>query len=184
MWLNFSSPALLNGTQDFSAKPWLTVVDTGDVDEESWVQMNIISGSKSNKTPTKPKPLPKVPGLFVPGQHPIHLHGHDFAVLDQCVPDDQTECDINKASYTLNNPPRRDVAFLPDNGYLIIAFKADNPGAWIMHCHIAFHASMGLAAQILENVDRWPQTFGLGWDEASLDTCKQWVSILIVNLCV
>jgi hypothetical protein len=32
----------------------------------------------------------------------------------------------------------------------MIAFKADNPGNWLMHCHIAGHASFGLGAQILE----------------------------------
>lgn len=30
-----------------------------------------------------------------------------------------------------NNPPRRDVAMLPGSGYLVIALKADNPGAWL-----------------------------------------------------
>ena len=45
---------------------------------------------------------------------------------------------------------RRDVALLPAGGYLIIAFPADNPDSWLMHCHIAWHASAGLAVQILE----------------------------------
>lgn len=49
-----------------------------------------------------------------------------------------------------DNPPRRDVALLPGGGYLIIAFRADNPGIWLVHCHIAWHASSGLAMQILE----------------------------------
>ena len=49
-----------------------------------------------------------------------------------------------------DNPPRRDVALLPAGGYLIIAFKADNPGSWLLHCHIAWHASSGLALQIME----------------------------------
>jgi hypothetical protein len=48
------------------------------------------------------------------------------------------------------NPARRDVVLLPTDGYVIIAFKADNPGNWLMHCHIAGHASFGLGAQILE----------------------------------
>jgi hypothetical protein len=39
---------------------------------------------------------------------------------------------------------------LPKNGFVVIAFKTDNPGNWLMHCHIADHASFGLAAQILE----------------------------------
>ena len=45
---------------------------------------------------------------------------------------------------------RRDVAMLPSNGYLVMAFKTDNPGAWLMHCHIAWHVSEGLAVQFLE----------------------------------
>ena len=49
-----------------------------------------------------------------------------------------------------DNPPRRDVALLPANGYLLLAFKTDNPGTWLMHCHIAWHASSGLALQIIE----------------------------------
>ena len=39
---------------------------------------------------------------------------------------------------------------LEAGGYLLIAFKADNPGAWLVHCHIAWHASSGLAIQVLE----------------------------------
>lgn len=32
----------------------------------------------------------------------------------------------------------------------MIGFKADNPGAWALHCHIAWHASSGLVIQVLE----------------------------------
>jgi len=42
------------------------------------------------------------------------------------------------------------VVLLPRNGFVVIAFRTDNPGAWLMHCHIARHASEGLALQILE----------------------------------
>ena len=49
----------------------------------------------------------------------------------------------------------------PQNGgYVVIAFKTDNPGTWLMHCHIAFHASFGLALQFLERqqdaANLWP----------------------------
>ena len=59
--------------------------------------------------------------LAVP--HPIHLHGHDFWVLAS------GSGTYSSASPTLNtsNPPRRDTAMLPGAGYLVIAFKADNP---------------------------------------------------------
>lgn len=51
----------------------------------------------------------------------------------------------------LVNPPRRDVVLLPADGYVVIAFKADNPGPWLVHCHIAFHISWGLGMQIMED---------------------------------
>lgn len=34
---------------------------------------------------------------------------------------------------------------LPGGGFLAIAFKPDNPGAWLLHCHIAWHASSGMS---------------------------------------
>ena len=39
---------------------------------------------------------------------------------------------------------------LPARGWLLIAFKTDNPGAWLMHCHIAWHVSGGLSVDFLE----------------------------------
>lgn len=56
----------------------------------------------------------------------------------------------NIASLRFTNPPRRDVAMLPASGWLVIAYPTDNPGAWLMHCHIAFHVSMGLSVQFIE----------------------------------
>lgn len=56
--------------------------------------------------------------------HPIHLHGHDFLVLDQGYGNYVNNTD----NLSLTNAPRRDVAMLPASGYLVIAFKSDNPG--------------------------------------------------------
>ncbi|RPA99061.1 laccase 2 [Choiromyces venosus 120613-1] len=80
--------------------------------------------------------------------HPFHLHGHDFYILGKGI-------GIYKSLLAppvldLTNPVRRDVALLPALGYLVIAFKNDNPGAWLMHCHIAWHLHMGLAIQVIE----------------------------------
>ena len=69
-----------------------------------------------------------------PVAHPMHLHGHDFVIL---ASGNHT---FNPAKDILNkdNPPRRDVALLPVNGFLLIAFQVNNPGTWLMHCHIAW----------------------------------------------
>ena len=58
----------------------------------------------------------------------------------------------------------------------MIAFKVDNPGAWLMHCHIADHASMGLALQLLENraeaAEMWP---AYGPERiAAEEVCSSW----------
>lgn len=80
-----------------------------------------------------------------PVSHPIHLHGHDFFILAQGTGSyDSSQLTVS------TNPPRRDVALLPPAGHMVLAFKADNPGAWLMHCHIGWHTNMGLALQFVE----------------------------------
>lgn len=76
-----------------------------------------------------------------PVTHPLHWHGMDVVLLSQ----KNTTFDPATSYETFNfvNPPRRDVVLLPAGGYIAIAFKPDNPGAWLMHCHIAWHASAG-----------------------------------------
>lgn len=103
--------------------------------------------SKSPNTHPSPPQSP-FPILHLSTSHPtqIHLHGHDFAILAQS----KTPYWDGLVDMKFDNPPRRDVALLPAGGYLIIAFKADNPGSWLLHCHIAWHASSGLALQIME----------------------------------
>jgi hypothetical protein len=83
-----------------------------------------------------------------PIAHPIHLHGHDSHILGAGTGTFSVANNFNQLRFT--NPPRRDVAQLPGGGWLVIAYPTDNPGAWLMHCHIAFHVGMGLSIQFLE----------------------------------
>ena len=39
----------------------------------------------------------------------------------------------------------KDVIVVPNRGYVIVRTFLDNPGTWIMHCHIDFHLSLGMA---------------------------------------
>lgn len=81
----------------------------------------------------------------------MHLHGHDFFILAQ-----GTNSTWNGKTDNFNwlNPIRRDTATLPELGWMIIAFKTDNPGAWLMHCHVPFHISAGFGMQFLESPDK------------------------------
>jgi FtsP/CotA-like multicopper oxidase with cupredoxin domain len=89
-----------------------------------------------------------------PLPHPIHLHGHDFFVLAT------GSGDGTNAALNLTNPTRRDTHTAPANGYTVIAFTADNPGAWLLHCHIPFHISSGLGVQFLERPSEIISTIG------------------------
>ncbi|KAF2108380.1 laccase precursor [Lophiotrema nucula] len=103
-----------------------------------------------------------------PIAHPIHLHGHDMYLLGT---GSGTFSSANTGSLKFTNPPRRDVAFLPAGGWLVIAYPTDNPGAWLMHCHIAFHVSMGLSVQFLEKKNQITLPApGSEWYK----TCRNW----------
>ncbi|KAJ4992510.1 Laccase-2-like protein 4 [Stagonosporopsis vannaccii] len=103
----------------------------------------------------------------LPVPHPIHLHGHDFYVLAQAA----SATFDSSVKLNLDNPPRRDVATLPASGYLVIAFYTDNPGTWLMHCHIGWHVAEGLALQFVEREKEIPALV----DMAELEsTCRAW----------
>ncbi|KAK5117615.1 hypothetical protein LTR62_005038 [Meristemomyces frigidus] len=82
---------------------------------------------------------------------------------------------LETANLKFDNPPRRDVVLLPANGYAVIAFRTDNPGSWLMHCHIAQHASFGLALQILERrTDSLANGEASGMITQAQKTCNKW----------
>ncbi|KAM5466595.1 hypothetical protein MauCBS54593_005852 [Microsporum audouinii] len=107
--------------------------------------------------------------LFSNIAHPIHLHGHDFWILAQ---ETGKLWDGSMKSFQMKDAPRRDTALLPARGYLAIAFRLDNPGAWLIHCHIAWHSSQGLALEFVES----PNSISVGTAAKTVfdNTCASW----------
>lgn len=62
--------------------------------------------------------------------HPMHLHGHVFQVTD-----------IN--GQKINGAMRDTVNILP-NSIVKIEFDANNPGVWMLHCHVLYHEMGGM----------------------------------------
>ncbi|TGB05968.1 multicopper oxidase family protein [Streptomyces sp. MZ04] len=58
--------------------------------------------------------------------HPVHLHGHTFALAN------------------VAGGPRKDTAVILPNGTLTVDFEADNPGLWMIHCHNVYHSEAGM----------------------------------------
>lgn len=76
-------------------------------------------------------------------------------------------------SLKLDNPIRRDTAMLPASGYLVLGFETDNPGAWLMHCHIGWHTTEGFALQFIERID---EIAGITNQTRLEETCDNWNS--------
>lgn len=62
--------------------------------------------------------------------HAMHVHGHHFRVLD-------SRDDLDAKAW-------RDTVMIDRNQKLEIAFVADNPGRWLLHCHMLQHAVSGM----------------------------------------
>ncbi|UJR10980.1 hypothetical protein I4U23_015165 [Adineta vaga] len=76
------------------------------------------------------------------GEHPFHLHGHNFWII-------ATSDYPDAGNLYLNDYLQRDTVSIPASGWAKIRFVADNPGAWFFHCHIEWHMSAGLALVFL-----------------------------------
>ncbi|CAL4908547.1 unnamed protein product [Urochloa decumbens] len=81
--------------------------------------------------------------------HPLHLHGYDFFVVGTGFGNYDAANDT--AKYNLVDPVQRNTVSVPTAGWVAIRFVADNPGVWIMHCHLDVHLSWGLAMAWLVN---------------------------------
>ena len=124
--------------------------------------------------------------------HPIHLHGHSFHVVyvgygkynstgqltghtddidcgkpcvnpmwKQGIPQEVRNRTSN--GIILSSVIRKDTVIIPSYGYVVIAFQANNPGYWIMHCHIEEHLLDGMAIIVQEysSAQQWASPPGM-----------------------
>eukprot|EP00253_Pinus_taeda_P017829 PITA_17829 len=87
--------------------------------------------------------------IFAGESHPIHLHGYDFYIVGAGFGNYNAQTDPYK--FNLVDPPMRNTVNVPVNGWAAIRFVADNPGAWVMHCHLDVHITWGLAMVFVVN---------------------------------
>ncbi|XP_022888574.1 laccase-7-like [Olea europaea var. sylvestris] len=82
--------------------------------------------------------------------HPIHLHGFNFYVLAQGFGNFNRTRDSKNFNFV--NPQERNTIGVPVGGWAVVRFRANNPGVWLMHCHLDVHLPWGLAtAFVVEN---------------------------------
>ncbi|HEX4293661.1 MAG TPA: multicopper oxidase domain-containing protein, partial [Rhizomicrobium sp.] len=62
--------------------------------------------------------------------HPIHVHGHTMTLLS--------------ASLLARPVHRADTVLVLPNERVTVGFTADNPGNWMIHCHVIEHQETGM----------------------------------------
>jgi FtsP/CotA-like multicopper oxidase with cupredoxin domain len=73
------------------------------------------------------------PKSFHPMQHPIHLHGQRMLV-------------VSRDGVRPRNLVWKDTAIIPVGSTVDLLIDASNPGAWMLHCHIAEHLQSDMMA--------------------------------------
>ena len=112
----------------------------GNMSKYQWMMNDVVfdvNNPGTMKSQTQVKMGQRVALKFVnetPMSHPMHLHGHSFQVVE------------------INGRPlqgaMRDTILVPVNGAVVVAFDANNPGLWFVHCHIMWHLEAGMAALV------------------------------------
>lgn len=111
--------------------------------------------------------------------HPIHLHGHHFHVVDvqygnygddglrtsgaegidcgdgpfSCTNPKWKDSDPYADLGKINSSPLKDTIVVPGGGYAVVYFKSNNPGWWLMACHVLDHFFEGMGVMIYETGD-------------------------------
>jgi FtsP/CotA-like multicopper oxidase with cupredoxin domain len=110
----------------------------GNMAKYVWMMNNVafdVANPGAEKSQVQVKMGQRVALKFVnetPMSHPMHLHGHTFQVVE-----------INGRAF---QGPLRDTVLVPGNATVTVAFDANNPGLWFVHCHIMWHLEAGMAA--------------------------------------
>jgi len=65
-----------------------------------------------------------------PMSHQMHLHGHEFQVV---------EIDGKRFAGAV-----RDTVLVTPGRRVVVAFDANNPGLWALHCHLLYHLDAGM----------------------------------------
>ncbi|KAG4430437.1 hypothetical protein IFR05_014080 [Cadophora sp. M221] len=97
--------------------------------------------------------------------HPIHKHSNKGFVIGYGS-GEFNYTDVAEAlqfipqNFNLDNPPYRDtfttLTALTESTWMVVRYKSENPGPFLMHCHISPHMTGGMGVAILDGYGDWP----------------------------
>ena len=79
----------------------------------------------------------------------MHLHGHVLSLLDR------------DGRAPGGSPLHLDSLLVGPHESWDVAFVADNPGLWMVHCHVLLHAAMGMSAMMSYDGVTTPYNLGV-----------------------
>jgi hypothetical protein len=89
------------------------------------------------------------------GAHPFHMHGHSFYVLSTYRDENGGWGSWNPFSgrplpggSASEAPLLKDTVAVPRRGHVVLRFKAEKAGLWMLHCHMLVHLGTGMAVGI------------------------------------
>lgn len=116
-------------------------------------------------------------GELLQAHHPMHMHGHNFAVLKigygehdpntgrVTAPQTEVVCanvfcrqpawNGSRPKLNFDKPAIKNTLVIPARGYAVVRFRADNPGPWLFHCHAASHNFEGMKVVLEEGPGRY-----------------------------
>ena len=101
--------------------------------------------------------------------HPFHLHGHKFWIhsygagvytkstakpSSTIYPVLRDSLMLHASDYAYFTPNRSSSNHRQPCGWVKLRMIGDNPGLWMLHCHIGAHAMMGMHAFIKEGISK------------------------------
>ena len=113
----------------------LTLNLTGEMSGYVWSINNVVWNEDT--PPLAVAEGERVELVFVnetPMPHPMHLHGHEFQVV---------EIDGERFQGAV-----RDTILVTPGRRVVVAFDANNPGWWALHCHLLYHLEAGMFTTI------------------------------------
>lgn len=123
-----------DGLKPKSADAALTIDLTGDMSSYTW---GISGKSFADRDPVEVVAGQRVE-ITMRNQtmmsHPMHLHGHHFQVVG-----------LGRARLSGS---MRDTVLVPAMESVTIAFDANNPGEWPLHCHNMYHMAAGMMTTV------------------------------------
>ncbi|KAF5516133.1 Laccase abr2 [Colletotrichum siamense] len=101
--------------------------------------------------------------------HPIHKHGNKVFFLGSGIGRfpwrsvEDAERSLPVGSFNFENPAHLDTFTTPDIAgnapavWTVVRYQVENPGAWLLHCHVQTHQAGGMGIVLMDGIDQFPE---------------------------